>query len=333
MSHKVRFVSPLDLLLYFRSLGFADGVTNLDLANMAANATERFVPAGAYLLKADEPLEKVFITVEGRIEIDAGTYTDIVEPPSGINWLQLHGGFQTNRPARALVDSLVLEIDASRQIETLERNPRLIEHTLKNYAEYILLLRQGLPMHPENATPAEIGEPPARKLTLIERLSQVTGPGDIWEFANLDAVLTIVRAMDQTSFKKGDVLWERGARSPYLWSLVCGKVACTSADGVSVEVGAGFGLGIYDAIARAPRAFRAVATHDGVALRSNIDELLAVLENHSDMAMSVLSMLARVLSSAYDADQIRRQESGEPPLPAVGTQIRASEESEPARAR
>lgn len=313
-----RFVGPVDRLLYFRSLGMGGTVNNTDLASLAYEAKEVFVRAGTELLRGDEPVEKVYIAVEGKFEIDAGDFVEVAEAPIGLNWLRLHGRFDTNRPVRAITDSLLLEIQGSRMLDLLERNPRGAEDAFRGYADHLLRIRGGLPVHPADEKPADPGTPPTHELTLIQRLKQVTGPGSVWEHANLDAVLGLVWAMEEVQFKKGEVLWKLGDASEHIWRIVCGTVRCTNVAGRSVELGAGSGLGVNCSLAAMAHCFGAVATHDGVALLSRVDATLAVVENHSDMRLGLLAGVARTLSNEYDADYLRRKENGEPPLAPIG---------------
>lgn len=319
---QVRFLSPLDLLLYFRSMGMSKSITNEDLAALAFGAREVFLREGTQLLAADQPVEKAFIVVEGKLEIDAGSYTEVVEAPTGLNWLRLHGQFETNRAVQALTDCLVLEIEASRMVDLIERNARMAEFSIRAYSSNLLRLRDGLPVHPDNAEPADPGVRPAHALTLVERLTALTAPGALWEHANLEAVIGLVWAMDEMPFKKGDVLWEAGETTSEFLRLVHGTIRSTNPEGRSAEVGAGFTLGVNAGLSGNPRGSTAIATTDGMALCSNADNLLAELETHPDMRLSLLAVIARALSEEYDADVLRRRKTGAPPTHALISDIR-----------
>ena len=75
--------------------------------------------------------------------------------------------------------------------------------------------------------------------------------------------------------------------------VIAGAVACRTEDGIEFAVGSRQGLGALDALSGHRRWYRATVTHDLVALRSNVEGMLDVLEDNVDLAVSLLSALAR----------------------------------------
>ena len=299
------FISPLDVLIYLRTVMPAAGVSRGDLAAMGEAAKERHLRAGQTLLTADDPVTNIYILVDGQMEVDTGAYTEVLEPPCGLNWLRLLGGYETSHAATAVTDCLVLELDAALIIDRLETTPSMLQGNLKMFARNVLRLRSDLPIHPDEAEPAEPGVAPDRPLGLVDRLNRVAGPGQYWGDANLDAVVTIVREMEEVRFQPGEELFGLGERSPYNWAIVSGIVECANDAGESVQVGAGFGLGFMHAMGDVPTSFRAVAVQETVALRAKVDEMLAVMEHHTDMAFALLRGMSRAFAEEYDKSRIR----------------------------
>jgi CRP-like cAMP-binding protein len=81
----------------------------------------------------------------------------------------------------------------------------------------------------------------------------------------------------------------------YSLRIVYGIVRCAAADASEVRVGSEFVLGGMDAWSMQPRSYSAVAETDVVAFRTDLDDLLEVLELQPDLALALLAVLARAL--------------------------------------
>ena len=80
--------------------------------------------------------------------------------------------------------------------------------------------------------------------------------------------------------------------------LVSGSASCATGEGQSFTFGPGDALGVLDALAREPRWYGATADDEIVALRIAGEALDDVLEDHVEMGLELLSMLAAQAISA-----------------------------------
>ena len=80
-----------------------------------------------------------------------------------------------------------------------------------------------------------------------------------------------------------------------------GGVTSTAPDGSVTRMGAGFGLGLFHAMAGVPRSETTVADTDLVALRWETATFYAVLENDPALTLRLLAMISSRLSDLNDA--------------------------------
>lgn len=114
--------------------------------------------------------------------------------------------------------------------------------------------------------------------------------------ANLDASIELLRHAVQVRYPTGEALWRVGDPSSSTLRLDYGRVRCTNAAGRSVDVGAGYMLGVMDCLSDEPRRYQARSETPVIGYRGNAETLLAVLEAHFDLAMELLAVLARASS-------------------------------------
>ena len=91
----------------------------------------------------------------------------------------------------------------------------------------------------------------------------------------------------------GEVLFRVGDPSPFWFVVEYGRIACTNGAGERMDVGAGFVIGMMDAIGQQQRSYEARAETQVVVQRIDLEPYLGVLELHSDLARDVLANIAR----------------------------------------
>lgn len=308
----VRTLSPLERILVLRSMQTLEGLTSEDLARFAQLMTERQVEAGAPIAVAGTPITETFILLEGEAAVLWDGHRAPLTPPQGIGWLRLISGAGTNRQVEAVTPCELLAVDAAGVLRLLEQSPDLVEHNLRRFMQAILRLRGALPEGGSTRGQAPMGTRPERPLELIDRLQIMEETSPLWKRANMDALVTLARGMRELHLPAGTELWPLGARSDFGFMIRYGQVRCTAPDGGETWVGAGFGLGFFDAMAGAPRSQAAVADTDLVLLRWEVQRLYAVLENDARTAMFLLGSFARQAAELYDRAAIAQQAEAQP---------------------
>ena len=67
-----QFVGPLDRLLFMRTLPQVAGLETREMALLARQATEVVLRKGDVVLRAGEPVDRIFVVVRGRISVSTG---------------------------------------------------------------------------------------------------------------------------------------------------------------------------------------------------------------------------------------------------------------------
>jgi hypothetical protein len=168
-------------------------------------------------------------------------------------------------------------------------------NSLRLTAMTLLKRRGNLPVSVARAKPPEIGKRPERPATLVERMMELRTRGGPFAAGNMDALTELARRTKQLEVPAGHTFWKLDEPATFSMRIVYGIVRCAAADGSEVRVGTEFVLGGMDAWSMLPRAYSAIAETDVVAYRTEVDELLEVLELQPDLALAMLATLARAL--------------------------------------
>lgn len=299
MSEGLRFVSPLERVLFFRSVGIAAGLPDEDVIRLVQSATEKRFSAGQTIVGEGEPVRHVYIVVDGQVEIDHGHAFEVVGPGQGVGWLRFTGQYDTYLPIRARTDCTVLEQSAAVSFDNLLHSPRFLEIALRDQARRLIEARGSLPADPNDPPDATPGTPDPKAPTLSDRLASLIEPGRPWSDANLDALVTICRHLRDVRYDQGEVLWRPDDPSESGLFISYGLVDCTNKDGQSVRVGHDYGIGFMDALAGLPRSYTAVAATDVHGWVWNFATSMVIIENQPSMGMKLLQTLARTLHDTY----------------------------------
>ncbi|MBW2255464.1 MAG: cyclic nucleotide-binding domain-containing protein [Deltaproteobacteria bacterium] len=291
-----RFVSPLERILFLRSLPWFDTLSMRDLALFARYASERSFPRGSLLIRDDEPVTSGHIVVEGRVRLTReGQLRPEPRVPGGVGFLDLLAGYDGGSKAEALEECVTLEIPAEALYSMMENNFAMVQGMFLNLAGFLLEARGNLPIRPEGAPAPQMGEDPGRALGLVDRLDLMTRGGP-FPNVNLDALLPLARRLREVRHPPGTRLWARGEASTWVVNLLYGKVRCGTGEAdATVEVGAGYGLGFMDALAGRKRAYWAETVTDVVGLAYDLTTLLHLSETYFDLTRSLLASIARAL--------------------------------------
>jgi CRP-like cAMP-binding protein len=120
-----------------RELTFGAGLADDVLAELAAFAAERRVPAGTVLFAEGEPHDVFSILLEGRVALDMHVPTRgdlrILTLGRGdvLAWSALVGSGRMTATAKVLDDAVLLDFDAAGLLDAGERNHELGYHLMR----------------------------------------------------------------------------------------------------------------------------------------------------------------------------------------------------------
>lgn len=116
----------------------------------------------------------------------------------------------------------------------------------------------------------------------------------------IEALAELARDMEVLRFSKGDVLYRQGDPATHAVLVCSGGVQCESDLGQRFVIGPESTIGSIDSMAGVPRWYTATALTDIVALRSDVTNLIDVIEDHSEMGMGMIRVLAKMLRSLQE---------------------------------
>ena len=121
---------------------------------------------------------------------------------------------------------------------------------------------------------------------------------------SLAFVARLARSLTDARFEAGDVLWEAGQPSGYLYVVLSGRAVCSRpGDPGRFRCGGGYPMGNIESLAGERRWYTATAETPMWVVRANSDAFLDVIEDDFEMAMSFIE------SFASNLIRIRRQKT------------------------
>jgi CRP-like cAMP-binding protein len=288
-----------DRVLQLRALPGLSALDEDALVLLAEDAKVRFFEREERLLRGDRPVDRVHLVTRGRVRVErAGALVgEVTEGEVGL--LSVLAGDAAPVEATALEPTATLELPADAVHRNLQESFAITRNTMRQLARQLLERRGHLPASPDRAVDAgvDLGIWRTRALTMVEKLLLLRAT-PFGRLANLDAAAEMARAMVEVRLHEGELLWDLGDPATSWIRVEYGRVRCTAADGRSVDVGAGFVLGILDGWGDLPRSYRAVAGSELIVQRMDLAAQLALLETHTTVAAQATRFLAKSLLGA-----------------------------------
>ena len=296
MNEGVPFGGLRDRILVLRSLPTFAGLDDEALTLVAEHGKTRRVKAGEELVVEGSPITSVHIVLEGQILVTReGKQIALVEQARGVGMIPVLARETSSARAVAVVTSTTLEIPVTVFLSALLENFSLIRNLLRVMSTALLKIRGNLPVDPSKAVAAEMGEYYEGERTLVEKVIGISSLGGPFANGNMDALIEMARNTKQIRVEPGHVFWKAGDAPIFSIRVTYGRVRCTNPEGVHVDVGSSFVLGAFDTWSGQPRPYTAEAETVVQAFQSNMEDFLPVMEGHVDLAMELLSVLAKAL--------------------------------------
>jgi CRP-like cAMP-binding protein len=296
MLSELSIESLRDRTLLLRSLPAFEPLEDDTLSLLAEHVRLRRHRAGEQLLTLGEPIHLVYIVLEGSVRWRRQGQREplVAGLQDVVGWLTLMARDPHGMEAIVETDALTLEMPAEILEHILEEDFALIRNMLRMGATTLARTRDGLPVLPERAPPVDVGEPRARRRTLVERLIDMRNV-PLFRRGNVEALIALTRHTQDYEVPAGHVFWQRGDLANGWVVIECGHVRCENGAGRSVEVGANFVVGIMDSIAQLPRSYSATALSPVAGHQIELEAFLGVLETHFDLARDFVAFMSRAV--------------------------------------
>ena len=283
----------LERVLLLRTFApFAD-LAPAHLAAMAEMAEDRYFPAGAELQPEGTPVRDVHYIISGDVEIRrAGKVIHTLGARSVIGGLAALAQERNAAQVVATSDVTTFAFTQEDQRDVFEDDFEILVRVMRSVARGFLSARRAAGADGGFQPDDESAPPPRAPLGLVDKLAFLrrTGP---YNEARIEAVAELARESPEVRLPAGTELWREGDPSGSSLIMVSGVVAGSADQGRQrFRFSTGSVVGGLDSLAAVPRWFDAVAATDVVAIQVNYGVLLDLLEDHTEMALDLLRVMA-----------------------------------------
>ena len=294
MDRCFRLISPLERAFHVKNLGGLRDMPPADLASIALLADEHSFVRGEALCRPGERVERVHIVVDGLVRVRGGEHGDEVAGAGhGVGMLSLLARDDNGVDAVAESDTVTLSLRANDLFDAFETDFGLLYNQIRYLATETLRLRKRILAGTYLALESNLGEAPVRDIGLVQRLLYMRR--GVLRNGNMDALMAMAERMHAVRFEPGTTLWRIGAPSGFMYLLLDGRVWCATEGGTEFTCGPGYPLGNLESQCSAPRWYDAVTQTAVTALRNDTDAFLDIIEQHFDMAVDFVGVMAKGL--------------------------------------
>jgi CRP-like cAMP-binding protein len=293
MSETLRFVNPLETVLFLRTLPLLRGLSYGELGLMARQGKERHLRKGSQLLHPDRAISSFFVVVEGEVRVTRDGVEEMAgRPGDDIGFLYFLARIRRGVEAVALTEVTVLEFASQSLLDVFEDHFSILRATVRNLSRVSWQLVRDSADGTYKAPREGTDLPSDRPLDLVERIALLRR-SDVFKRVGVDALAQMAMSMHEEHFQQGTRLWKDGEPSGHLYVILAGRVACSFDDGhKSFRAGPGYPLGSVENMAGLNRWYDAVAETDVRTLRAESSVFLDTLEDHFDLALQFLQASA-----------------------------------------
>lgn len=303
--------SSLERVLLLKRLPAISDLPSADLAALADVSRERFFPKGSLILREGEPVPGVHLIVEGLVEASRqGVSIGPVPVGTGIGALGMMAGDPFEVDARALEDTLTLEIETDAMLELFEDRFAILHHILRTLSRDLIAQHVDLGLDPGFLFPPWAGRSGGRDLDLVQRIFLLRKM-PVFSKASINALFEVSRALTEISLPAGTTLWEEGESALGVFLVTEGTLRGRSASGLDFQVGPSFPLGAAESVAEVPRWYQAVTETRVTGLQGPTETLVDVFEDNFELARQYLAALSRALIRVFE---VRYRRGGGVPL-------------------
>lgn len=256
------------------------------------------VEPGEFLYRAGDVADEVYFVVRGTIALSRpGGPERELGPGSMLGIFDVEHDRPRVRSARALDKVELLALSAEDRLELLEDS---FEHTRAVIARMAAGLDELGRYGGQALEPAHTLAPRDEPLPLIERVFTLRDT-PAFRRATIQALVSLAPAADELRLAAGEVLFQPGEARGVLFVVVAGCLELTRADGGKERYASASLLGGGAALCAALARQSACALSPAVVLRLREEDLYDVMEDHFELARSVMRYLATEQEEALEA--------------------------------
>ena len=274
---------PLRTLFALRQFAAFSGVGLAELAVVADNVRETQFAAGAEIAAAAAHLSALHLVIEGSIETRSGDLVAHWGPREVFGLLEVLAGRPVPTRVVSLDETRTLELRASDALELLEDNLGVLHAVLHALVTRLIAI---------GGQPAAIAIPSSEELSLVDRLILLR---QLAPFAGggLHALAAIAQSCEQLLLPAGTQLARAGQRPDSFAIVLDSNVQFSRGAALPpLILRSGEALGLLEAIGGVAHTFDVVATRGTRILRCPTATLLDVLEDHSDLGLTIIHNVA-----------------------------------------
>jgi CRP-like cAMP-binding protein len=262
-------------------------------AQTAKRMQDVYLRAGDVLYRQGDTAEDYFFVVSGEMRLVAeGLPTWTFGPRSVVGTLDVIIERPRSRTAMANKDAMLLRLRGEDWLDVLEDNFELTRVVVGNIVRTIRGLRAKLAPSGGFDEPTMDGRGafPNRPLNVIERILVLRDVAPMAR-AGIQTLVSLAEHAEEIRTTPGEILFDRGGGGEHIWVVAHGEVELTSEDpAMHARFGAATVVGdvppLYDGASYVARS----ATN-GVVLRFHLEDFFDVMEEHFDLARSLLMCL------------------------------------------
>jgi CRP-like cAMP-binding protein len=292
---KPHFSGAFDRLLYLRTLPLFGTLPPEDLALLATYTEERQFEAGALLVAEVGRVAAIHLIVDGSVRTSrGGSPIGVFGPRDTVGVLGLLARTDGGVEAITVTATRTLEIGADALLDLFEDHFSILEHVIRGVASLVLDKRKQLLLSGAPELQVDVSIPRVRPLDLVERIFFLRRAMPR-EFTSVAALAGIARRATELRLEPGALLWNQGDPADAVVIPVRGAIACLVDGQQRFRFGPGVFVASSEALAGAPHWYEARTDSPLLALRVAIEDLIDVFDDHFELAMEMLALMARDL--------------------------------------
>jgi len=283
----------LERMMLLRSFPQLADMPPVHLAAMAELCEENLYPAGAEILAEGQPVRRIHYVLEGAVELRRrGRPVRRLGPRSILGGLASLAGTHDGMQAVAIEDTTTFSFTQDDQVDIFEDNFELLVGVIRDVADALMEAHMAAGPAAGFRPDDETAPYPRQPLSLVEKLAVLRRSAPYAE-ARLEALAELARESPEQRFAAGDVLWRAGDPSGFGLMMVAGVVEGVADGGRQrFRFSSRSVVGGLDSLAARPRWFEATALVDTVVVKVPTGALLDLFEDHVDMALDLLRVMA-----------------------------------------
>jgi CRP-like cAMP-binding protein len=302
---RLPLVSPLDRALFLKAQPYFEGLAPNLLALLASHGEEEFFPAGSWIRRAGEAIDRVHFFGAGRLAVDhafegrRGTVE--IEAPGAIGLSDHFAGTPVPPAVRAVVDTFCLSLATADFDQILEDHFALVHVIARASCDSAVasFKSQAAARSDESGfEEADEIDTPAT-LDLVQRLARARR-APFFKGTNLTLLAELIKLDEPERIAPGEAVWREGDPIERMCLILDGRFRTDGRFGTA-HAGAGAVLGAWEIAATGPRFEGWIAEAPSRILSIERELFVDLLEDHFELAQTYLRRVSKQVARGVRA--------------------------------